>query len=152
MGTRWKDAGHLIRPAAVFVLGLILFIIVRGAVVPPGFGKYGHYRAGALDLNRAKPVRFAGQAVCADCHTDELAARNAGVHRTVSCEACHGPAAVHAEDPEKARPPKPQIAALCARCHQADAAKPAWFKQVATSDHYAGNSCESCHQPHSPKL
>lgn len=41
-------------------------LVVRGAVVPPGFGKYGHYRAGALDLNRAKPVRFAGQAVCAD--------------------------------------------------------------------------------------
>lgn len=121
-------------------------------VVPPGFGRFGHYRAAALDENRMKPVRFAGQAVCADCHTDELAARNAGTHRTLSCEACHGPAANHAADPEKARPAKPQIAALCGRCHEADTAKPSWFKQVAAAAHYAGTSCESCHQPHSPKL
>lgn len=152
MGTRWKDAAHLIRPAAVFILGLVLFAILRGTVVPPGFGLYGHYRAGALDENRMKPVRYAGQAVCAGCHTGEVAARNAGSHRTVSCEACHGPAANHAEDPDKAKPPKPQIAALCTRCHEASTAKPAWFKQVATRQHYPGNSCESCHQPHSPKL
>lgn len=152
MGVRWNDAAHLVRPAAVFVLGIAIFAVVRATVVPPGFGKYGHYRAAALEANRQHAVAFAGQTVCADCHPDELAARSAGLHRGVSCEACHGPAATHANDPEKAKPAKPKIVALCTRCHQADTAKPAWFKQVDPRKHYDGATCEGCHQPHSPKL
>lgn len=148
----WNDAAHLIRPAAVLVLGIAVFAVVRATVVPAGFGQFGHYRAGALDANRMHPVAFAGQTVCADCHPDQLAARTAGLHRGVSCEACHGPAANHANDPEKAKPAKPQIVSLCARCHEADATKPAWFKQVKTRAHYDGADCQGCHQPHSPKL
>ncbi|MRR39172.1 cytochrome C, partial [bacterium] len=75
-----------------------------------------------------------------------------GKHRGVTCEACHGPAALHAGDPEKSKPVRPQIVALCGRCHEADRAKPSWFKQVATREHNSGTSCEACHQPHSPNL
>ncbi|MBI4892579.1 MAG: hypothetical protein HY821_18285 [Acidobacteria bacterium] len=152
MSSNWKEAAHLIRPAVVFLIGLGLFAVARKAVIPPSFGQYGHYRAGALDDIRRKPVHFAGQETCVMCHTEQQTARNAGPHRSISCEACHGPAASHADEPGKLKPAKPEIAALCTRCHEASAAKPAWFKQVSSVTHNAGTSCEVCHQPHSPKL
>ncbi len=39
---RWRHSIHLIRPAAVFLAGLVLFLVVRAFVVPPSFGQYGH--------------------------------------------------------------------------------------------------------------
>ncbi len=152
MFSNWKEAAHLIRPAIVFLIGLGLFAVARKAVIPPTFGQYGHYRAAALDDIRRKPIHFAGQDACAVCHTDQLKVRNAGLHRTIACEACHGPASIHADDPGKSKPAITAIAALCTRCHEANPAKPAWFKQVSTASHNAGTSCEICHQPHSPKL
>ena len=61
----FRDSGHLIRPALVLLAGVGIFLIIRAAVVPKDFGKYGHYRAGALDmiaraphfLCRRKPMR-----------------------------------------------------------------------------------------------
>lgn len=152
MGHKLRDAGHLIRPALVFAAGTIIFFVLRAVIVPGSFGLYGHYRADALNEIRAHPPVFAGQAVCAGCHPDEAAAKEAGKHASVSCEACHGPAAAHAEDPAQTRPSKPEVAPLCSGCHEADAAKPKWFRQVVSSQHSGGASCEGCHQPHSPKM
>jgi uncharacterized CHY-type Zn-finger protein len=152
MPSRWKDAAHLIRPAVVFLAGLLLFFLLRGAVVPPSFGRYGHYRAGALDEIRQKPIKFAGKEVCGGCHVDEMATHDKGKHRTVACEACHGPLANHADDPTTVKPVLPDTSVLCARCHEADTAKPAWFKQVVTREHSGGVACNACHQPHSPAL
>lgn len=149
---RWKDSAHLIRPGAVFLLGLVVFVAVRAKVVPPTFGQYGHYRAAALEEIRARPIRFAGQETCAACHVEQAAERGKGKHAGVACEACHGAAAAHADDAEKVKPAKLQIAALCAQCHEADTTKPKWFKQVDTKEHSGGASCEGCHQPHNPKL
>ena len=56
-----RDSGHLVRPALVLLAGLGLFLLVRSAVIPKAFGQYGHYRPAALDLNRQKPLVFAGQ-------------------------------------------------------------------------------------------
>ena len=50
------------------------------------------------------------------------------------------------------KPVKPEPRPLCVRCHEADSAKPAWFKQVAAKEHAGDEPCQSCHQPHSPKL
>jgi hypothetical protein len=41
---------------------------------------------------------------------------------------------------------------LCARCHEANSAKPKSFPQVATAEHSAGLACQTCHKPHSPKI
>lgn len=149
---KWQDAGHLIRPALVFVAGFGLFLGLRAMLVPPSFGRYGHYRAAVLDEIRARPVAFAGQAVCAGCHAEEAAARDAGRHAGLACEACHGPASAHADDPAGVRPAKPEITPLCSGCHEADAAKPKWFKQVVTSEHSGGAGCDGCHSPHNPKM
>ena len=63
---RWQDAEHLFRLAALFVLGLVLFLVVRAWLVPENFGAYGHYRPGAVDAAVALPIRHAGRAVCAE--------------------------------------------------------------------------------------
>jgi hypothetical protein len=136
----------------VLLAALGLFMIIRGAVVPKGFGQYGHYRPGALDMIRQLPVAYAGQDTCVMCHPDEAAARAAGRHARVACEACHGPLAQHASDASAGTPKLPEVANLCRRCHEKDAAKPEKFPQVATAEHSGGVACNSCHQPHNPHL
>jgi hypothetical protein len=150
MSNNFRESGHLIRLAAVLVVAVIGFLVLRAAVIPEGFGQYGHYRPGALDDNQKHPIRYAGQAECLVCHEDQAKQRSAGKHAKVSCEACHGPLARHAEDPQN-KPQLPQ-AALCASCHEKDAAKPKWFPQVVTAEHNTGMTCNSCHQAHQPKL
>jgi len=148
----FRDAGHLVRPALVVLAALGIFLIVRALVIPKAFGQYGHYRPAALDDVRAHPIAFAGQGTCVMCHEDEGKARAAGAHAHVACEACHGPLAKHADDPVANVPQLPDVANLCRRCHEKDAAKPAGFPQVATVEHSGGAKCDECHQPHNPKL
>jgi hypothetical protein len=149
---RFRDSGHLVRPAAVLLAGLALFMVLRGMVVPKDFGKYGHYRAGALDAAAAKPLGYAGQEACAMCHDEQVSARNAGRHAKIACEACHGPLAAHANDPASLTPKRPDTAVLCKRCHEKDAAKPKTFPQVVTAEHSGGAACKTCHKPHNPHL
>jgi hypothetical protein len=134
----------------VFLGGLAAFLALRAAVVPDSFGRFGHYRAAALDENRERPLSFAGQQACAPCHSDIVEQRASGRHKNVSCEACHGPLAAHAADPAGLRPPALPGARLCGSCHESDAAKPAQFPQVNAQEHSAGAECASCHQPHHP--
>jgi hypothetical protein len=133
-------------------VGLGLFLLVRAAVVPKNFGEYGHYRPAALGAMRARPLVFAGQSTCVLCHDAEAKTRAVGSHAHVACEACHGPLANHAEDPAANVPQLPDVANLCRRCHEKDAAKPMGFPQVATVAHSGGMKCDGCHQPHNPKL
>lgn len=147
-----RDSGHLIRPAIVLVAGLGIFMLIRVAVIPKAFGQYGHYRPGALDTIRQHPIAFAGQAECVLCHEDQAKVRAAGKHARVACEACHGPLAKHVDDPVANVPKRPDVADLCRRCHEKDAAKPKGFPQVATIEHSGGMICNSCHQPHNPHL
>jgi hypothetical protein len=149
-----RDWAHLIRPAVVLIIGLAIFLIARAAIVPKDFGRYGHYRAGALDAVRAKPLAYAGQDTCVACHDAQATARAAGKHAHVSCESCHGPQNAHAtaDDPGAAKPKLPDVANLCRRCHEKDAAKPAAFPQVVTVSHSQGMLCNTCHQPHNPHL
>jgi uncharacterized CHY-type Zn-finger protein len=148
----FKDAGHLFRFAGLFVLAFLVFLIVRGFVVPRSFGQYGHYRGNAISDIAAKPVKFAGHEACESCHTDVLDVKKAGKHAHVNCEACHGPLAKHADDPTAMTPVKPDTAVLCARCHTATAAKPKGFPQVDPEEHSSGVPCGTCHQPHSPAI
>ena len=152
MSRLFRDSGHLIRPALVLLAGIAIFLVIRAAVVPKGFGKYGHYRAGALDTIRAKPFAFAGQATCVLCHDSEASTRASGKHSRVACEACHGPLAEHADHPAGIVPKLPDTGQLCRQCHEKDAAKPKSFPQVATAEHSSGMPCNSCHQPHNPHL
>jgi hypothetical protein len=147
----FKDAGHLLRFAGLFVIAFLVFWGIRGYVVPKTFGQYGHYRAAAMTEIAAHPVKFAGHDACEACHTDEVATKAKGKHAHVNCEACHGPQAGHADDPS-VTPSKLDTAVLCVRCHAASAARPKSFPQVVADEHSSGVACETCHQPHSPAI
>lgn len=148
----FKDAAHLFRFAGLFVVAFLVFWVVRGYVVPKTFGKYGHYRAAAIDEMAARPVHYAGHQACEACHTNVLDVKKAGKHAGVNCEACHGPQAKHADDPGSVTPAKLDTATLCVRCHGASVARPKTFPQVDAADHANGVPCETCHQPHSPAI
>jgi hypothetical protein len=145
-----KDAAHLFRFAGLFVIAFLVFLLIRGYVVPKSFGQYGHYRGAAISEIAAHPMKFAGHQTCETCHTDIADTKSKGKHAHVNCEACHGALAVHANDPTALTPVKPDTAVLCARCHTASAAKPKAFPQVDPADHSGGAPCQTCHNPHSP--
>ncbi len=145
-----KESEHLLRLVAVFAVGLVLFLVIRQAIVPKGFGEFGHYRGPALDDIAARPISFAGHATCEACHDDQAKTKAAGKHAGLSCETCHGPAAAHTEDPTEHAVMKPDPKVLCVRCHEADPARPKSFPQVVSKDHAGDTSCIECHKPHSP--
>lgn len=146
------DAGHLVRVALVFLAGLVVFLAVRGVLVPKSFGQYGHYRGESLNEIAARPIQYAGREACADCHPDIVGVKSKGKHAKLGCEACHGPLAKHAADSSAVKPVRPDTAVLCVRCHEANASKPVKFPQVISKEHSSGMACGSCHQPHSPAM
>lgn len=148
----FRNAEHLIRVLILLVLGIAAFLLVRRAVIPAEFGKYGHFRPGAMDDIRARPINFAGHQTCEACHSDQADVKGKGKHANIACEACHGPLAKHAEDPASVVPQLPDTAVLCARCHEASQAKPKWFPQVVAAEHSGGVACNTCHKPHDPKI
>jgi hypothetical protein len=145
-----KDRAHLLRVAAVFGAGLAVFFVIRGILVPEGFGDYGHYRSGALKDVRARTPSFAGRQACADCHTDVPDVLKNGKHAGVGCEACHGALARHADDQEKQKPAKLDPRKMCLTCHTSNVAKPKTFPQIDPSGHGEGAACTSCHTAHDP--
>jgi uncharacterized CHY-type Zn-finger protein len=148
----FRDREHLVRLAVVIVILLAIFLVLRAAVVPRSFGEYGHYRGAAIAEAAARPIAFAGHDACEACHTDVVEQKKQGKHVVVACEACHGALAKHADDPASVTPPKLDTAVLCTRCHEANSAKPKGFPQVVTADHSGGIACDTCHQPHRPKI
>lgn len=152
MSSWFRDSGHLIRPALVLLGGVVVFLAIRAVVVPKDFGKFGHYRPGALETISARSIAYAGHEQCLQCHDQEAKVHDGGMHAKVSCETCHGPLAKHTDDPTANVPKLPDVANLCRRCHEKDAAKPKGFHQVDTVAHSQGVLCNSCHQPHNPKL
>jgi len=147
-----KDIAHLLRMAAVFLVGLILFLFLRSAFIPKSFGRYGHFRGDAIAEITARPIAYAGHQTCEGCHPEEADTKSKGVHAYVNCESCHGPLAKHADDPASVTPKLPDVATLCFRCHSENIAKPQGFPQVNANEHSGGQLCNTCHQPHSPAI
>lgn len=151
MSERFKDQEHLLRVAGLFVAAILVFMLFKALLVPADFGRYGHYRAGALDDNRAHPVAFAGRATCGACHDEAARTLAQGRHAIVGCEACHGALFAHAEgaDAAAAKPTRPD-AGVCSVCHAPDVAKPAGFPQARVGEHADAGTCLECHKAHHP--
>jgi hypothetical protein len=147
----FKDAEHLLRLAALFLAGLLVFAVARAQFVPATFGTLGHYRAAAIDDVRATPIAHAGQAACAECHADVVETRAQARHQAIACESCHGPLARHAADPAAMTPPRPDARPLCVHCHAANTGKTRRYPTVDVKEHAGDENCASCHTPHNPK-
>lgn len=147
---RFSSYEHLLRLAALFVVGIALFAGLRWLLVPADYGLIGPYRASALTQNQAHSIVYAGRLACRECHSDVADALTTNAHASVGCESCHGALAAHAGDPGVAAV-RPDPRATCAGCHVPDAAKPAAFKTVNFAEHAGAESCGSCHQPHAPR-
>jgi len=157
MEPRPSDYRHLVRMALLFVLGITVFLLLRSAFVPKNFGLYAHYNPGALQANMDKPIKFAGQATCMACHTEQAEIRAKGRHAHVSCESCHGAQAEHAQAQMDgkggAKPARPDPRQTCVICHTKSISKPKTFPQVDPAEHAPEGPCTACHvQPHSPKI
>jgi hypothetical protein len=152
MDERRRPYQHVFRAAGLFALAFGVFLVVRWALVPADFGRYGFYRAGALDAARAVKIKYAGEAPCVDCHEEQAQLRKGQGHELVRCEACHGPLALHAEgefDKDKPRALNPKT--FCWPCHAELRGRPAKVPQMDPKDHAEGEVCSECHKPHRPK-
>lgn len=148
----FRDREHLVRLAALIGLAFVAFMFVRTLFVPKGFGTHGHYRYGAVADAAARELRYAGRGTCLECHSDMGDTLSVGAHRTVGCEACHGPLAAHANDPTGVAVVKPDSRALCAVCHAAESSHPRNFPQVDVEEHAGSAPCADCHRPHTPRI
>jgi len=153
-----EHARHVFRALLVLVVGVAAVFLGRGFLVPKSYGLYGHYRYDnvAEQMNIRKPAHGGPQS-CAGCHAAQAEKRAAGAHKTVSCEICHAPLAVHVTDGKAtAKMPVDRSFTLCARCHRKILGRPEKFPQVVPEQHVQGplegRVCLDCHEPHSPKL
>jgi hypothetical protein len=133
----------------LLTIGIVCFYFTaRYLLTPPSFGKYGHYRADAIQMIASRQIYWAGKAACVTCHTAHAEKLAKGEHKNLSCETCHGPGLAHvANTAEKL--PKFDMS-LCVRCHEASPSKPKWMHQINSKNHYTGNLCTECHVPHLP--
>lgn len=146
-----KIPDQIKRLSVPFALLIVALVGMRYLLVPKSFGKYGHYRADAVDGIAGNEIRYAGHEACAVCHTDVTQTKSNGYHRSVSCEVCHGPAQAHIDDPTGVKPPAPRERGYCPLCHGYLASRPTGFPQIIPATHNPVKPCYTCHNPHDPK-
>jgi hypothetical protein len=134
-----------------FVVFVSVFILIQRALKPESFGKYGHYRADAIDDNIRKTSYFKGKEECASCHQDIFDLTDSDLHAEISCESCHSPK-IDANTECKVMPPIVEgTIKFCATCH---ATNPARIKkgvpQLDFNEHEKGKNCIECHNAHAP--
>jgi len=148
------------------ILGLVIFAAVgfvgKEISSPKSFGVYGHYRADAVQEEADRDIRHKTNTPCLPCHTYEAGLHLNGLHKTISCEFCHGPMADHVTDGIKTGelPVRKgeEIRVLCLRCHnKAIHARPEdVIKTVVMPDHLRDqkvretHTCNQCHHVHAP--
>jgi hypothetical protein len=150
-----EHARHIFRVLFALVVLIAGFIVFRTYMVPNSYGFYGPYRFDNVAEQAARAPRHGGPESCQKCHPKEYGKRLAGVHKTVSCEVCHGAVAKHADKDKRIAPmPMEKTYRLCARCHAKLDSRPKEFPQVKLEEHVTdkleGGVCLDCHDPHDP--
>lgn len=161
---RSKPKTHIIR----IVLGLtaiaIVGVLAKTVFTPDTFGKFGHYRADAIFDEMNLELRHQTNDSCLVCHPHIKEMHLGGIHKTVSCEFCHGPFADHIRDGVKIGTlpvkTKNDIKTLCLRCHnQIIRARPQEsIKMVVMPKHLEDkkvrldHTCDQCHNVHAPMM
>jgi hypothetical protein len=145
---------HLIRAGVVF--GAVIFLVfVLPRLLPTsqveGLQSYGFYAGHNNSQEWTQlPVKYEEPVQCSKCHADKYNAWVNSVHKTVSCENCHGSGNAHIEkgDPMVVN----TTSELCKTCHSAVVGRPQNFPQVDATIHGKGFICISCHNPHNPPI
>jgi hypothetical protein len=156
--TGMEHARHVFRAFLVLAVIVVAISLGRGFLIPKSFGLYGPYRADNVAEQMAvRTPQHGGVQSCAACHDVQAQKRAAGMHKTVSCEVCHGPLSLHVAAGKRTAPmPVDKSFTLCARCHRKILGRPEKFPQVTLEQHVQGpvqgQVCLDCHDPHSPKL
>jgi hypothetical protein len=143
-------APQLSRLMIIFGIIAAMFLVVRFVARPDSFSWYGHYRGAALSEVSSYPVKYVDRSSCAECHDDEAALNAAGPHEKISCQACHGPGQAHLEDPTAENIKRPEVMAMCLRCHDRISSRPKSFPQIDRAEHTEGQPCGACHNIHDP--
>lgn len=142
---------QLKRPLILLCSIIVLFLIARHLVKPEGYGVKGYYRIESLEENQAYEVNYKGSESCNDCHDDIVTLRDSSEHKTLQCEACHGPGYKHVESGEAKDIVIPEGREFCAWCHSKNFARSQNnVKQVDIKEHNIENNCVECHNPHAP--
>jgi hypothetical protein len=134
----------------IFGVLVLLFVGMRWFLRPPSFYQYGHYRGAALSEAIQRTPAYVPRTSCAECHEEEVTMNAAGPHSKVNCQICHGSGAQHIEDPTTENIQRPEVRAICLRCHEQRGARPKWMPQIVEADHADGAKCSDCHTVHNP--
>ncbi|MCF8242479.1 MAG: hypothetical protein K9J16_13960 [Melioribacteraceae bacterium] len=134
----------------LLIVFIAAFLFIRSNLVPEDFGKTGHYRFSAIDEIISVDIKYAGQDVCNECHDDIVVVKDSSYHHNVTCEVCHGAAAIHADDPVEFTPTAPRERNICPQCHEYLPSRPTGFPQIISASHNPLKPCITCHNPHDP--
>lgn len=159
-----KYNSHLIKLLiALVVFGFTAFY-GRQLFIPDSMGQYGHYRGADIEDQKNIAIKLESNESCFECHKPIRRIHKAGVHKTVSCEICHGPYGNHIQDGVKigVLPVKrdKEITQLCLRCHNKiiQARPRESIKVVGMPEHLEQkkvqitHNCNQCHMVHDPLL
>jgi hypothetical protein len=139
------------RLVIAFALLIFLFLVLRHFLVPDTFGKYGPYRAAAMDDYSLLEIHYSGQEACFKCHQVVADSLKADVHSEIHCETCHGPGQKHCETSALPDITRPTGREFCGRCHVLNAARQKdAVMQVDLKIHNIDKNCIECHNPHMP--
>ena len=142
---------QLTRLALAFAIFISLFILLRNFLVPDTFGKYGPYRAAALNDYLPLEIHYSGQQACFKCHQDIEDKKAQDVHSDIHCETCHGPGQKHVVSSKAGDVLKPSDRDFCGSCHVINAGKlKSTINQIDLNKHNVGKNCIECHNPHQP--
>ena len=165
---------HVYRLLAVLAVAGTIFLVVKWLATPASWDFDAWYRTGALEDLKHQPLAFGGNMSCmaSTCHEDErYLIEDAqsehrlrhemlrwATHKTLACEACHGPLQDHASDGKKiAKAIIVRENTLCLRCHERRLGRDAVAHVSETFEYHEAldvtreSTCVDCHNPHEPK-
>lgn len=134
-----------------FIVFVSVFILIQQYLTPDSFGKYGHYRANAIDDIKMKTIYYKGEKKCTTCHQDIYDLKFSDLHSDVSCESCHTPKIDANTDCEVEPPIVKGSLEFCGVCHGVNPARLiSGFPQLDFKEHKGDQNCIECHNPHAP--
>lgn len=164
----WKSK-YLQRIVGILIVVVIIAIIGGYLFKPKDFGNHGSlfykfYRLSAIDDEARRPIKFLTNSSCKKCHNVEYSMQVSSVHKTVSCEFCHGSGSSHVDFNGKIighleRKKGKELVKQCLRCHNGKVLarkRNKFIKTIIMPDHLKEqkvkltHSCDQCHVVHAP--